>query len=185
RVVSADDERYWSRCLTEHGNGRAGKKNEGDGPHHTTDVRGSEVTAQCHAPALPRRERITAERGNSASGARDLKYASESNPARGPAGARDSATLLTGSSSAAILTGCERQSVGTMAELGGRYAPYTTRLIDSVLAAPGHTPAELRRAVLARAARLSGTTSRPSFPLSTRSSPPDPLSTSWRGGTQE
>ena len=53
-----------------------------------------------------------------------------------------------------------------MAELGGRYAPYATRLIDSVLAAPGHTPAELRRAVLARAARLSGTITRPSFPRS-------------------
>ena len=72
-----------------------------------------------------------------------------------------------------------------MAELGGRYAPYTTRLIDSVLAAPGHTPAELRRAVLARAARLSGTTTRPSFPLSTLG--PHPLSPSpfGRGGTQE
>jgi len=53
-----------------------------------------------------------------------------------------------------------------MAELGGRYAPYGTRLIESVLAAPGHTPAELRRAVLARAARLSGTITRPSFPRS-------------------
>ena len=55
-----------------------------------------------------------------------------------------------------------------MAELGGRYAPYTTRLIDSVLAAPGHTPAELRRAVLARAAQLSGSGSHPSSPLSQR-----------------
>jgi len=47
-----------------------------------------------------------------------------------------------------------------MAELGGRYAPYTTRLIDTVLAAPGYTPGELRRAVLARAARLGGASER-------------------------
>jgi len=38
-----------------------------------------------------------------------------------------------------------------MGDLGGRYAAYTTRLVDGVLASPGHTPAELRRAVLARA----------------------------------
>ncbi len=41
--------------------------------------------------------------------------------------------------------------MGTMGDLGGRYAAYTTRLVDGVLASPGHTPAELRRAVLARA----------------------------------
>src|SRR2546421_31308 len=82
-------------------------------------------------------------------------------------------------------SGLRKSSVGTMAGPGGRYAAYTTRLVDRVLAAPGHTPAELRRAVLARAARLSGTTTRASFPLSTTASPLDPLSTSWRGGTQE
>jgi hypothetical protein len=37
-----------------------------------------------------------------------------------------------------------------------RYAAFTQRLIDSVLAAPGHTPSELRRAVFARASRLAG-----------------------------
>src|SRR5213592_4744359 len=42
-------------------------------------------------------------------------------------------------------------TMGTMGDLGGRYAAYTTRLVDGVLASPGHTPAELRRAVLARA----------------------------------
>jgi alkylhydroperoxidase family enzyme len=44
-----------------------------------------------------------------------------------------------------------------MGDLGGRYAAYTAQLVDRVLAAPGHTPRELRRAVLARAARLGPT----------------------------
>jgi hypothetical protein len=47
----------------------------------------------------------------------------------------------------------------------GRYAALTKRLVDSVLAAPGHTASELRHAVLARAARLGG---HPSSPLSQR-----------------
>ena len=38
----------------------------------------------------------------------------------------------------------------------GRYAAFTQRLVDCVLAAPGHTGTELRRAALARAARLGG-----------------------------
>jgi len=38
----------------------------------------------------------------------------------------------------------------------GRYAALTKRLIDSVLATPGHTAIELRQALLARAARLGG-----------------------------
>ncbi len=42
----------------------------------------------------------------------------------------------------------------------GRYAAFTKRLLDSVLATSGHAPKELRRAVLARA--------RPSSPLSQR-----------------
>jgi hypothetical protein len=43
----------------------------------------------------------------------------------------------------------------------GRYAAFTKRLLDSVLATSGHTPRELRRAVLARArsSPLSGTES--------------------------
>jgi hypothetical protein len=41
----------------------------------------------------------------------------------------------------------------------GRYAALTKRLVDSVLATPGHTASELRHAVLARA-------SGPSSPLS-------------------
>jgi len=38
----------------------------------------------------------------------------------------------------------------------GRYAALTKRLVDSVLATPGHTASELRHAVLDRAARLGG-----------------------------
>jgi alkylhydroperoxidase family enzyme len=42
--------------------------------------------------------------------------------------------------------------MGTMGDPGGRYATYTARLVDGVLTRRGHTPPELRRAVLARAA---------------------------------
>jgi hypothetical protein len=38
----------------------------------------------------------------------------------------------------------------------GRYAALTKRLVDSVLATPGHAASELRHAVLERAARLGG-----------------------------
>jgi|SRR5882672_2207322 len=37
-----------------------------------------------------------------------------------------------------------------------RYEAFTKAITDVVLAGPGHTPSELRRAVLARAARLAG-----------------------------
>jgi alkylhydroperoxidase family enzyme len=40
--------------------------------------------------------------------------------------------------------------------LSGRYAAFTERLVESVLATPGHTPRELRGSVLARSARLGG-----------------------------
>jgi alkylhydroperoxidase family enzyme len=43
-----------------------------------------------------------------------------------------------------------------MGDLSGRYAAFTERLVESVLATRGHTASELRRAVLARAARLGG-----------------------------
>ena len=46
--------------------------------------------------------------------------------------------------------------MGAMGDLSGRYAAYTTRLVDGVLASPGHTPAELRRAALARALGAPG-----------------------------
>lgn len=39
---------------------------------------------------------------------------------------------------------------------GGRYAAFTRRVTESVLATPGHTMAELRQAIAARAARLGG-----------------------------
>jgi alkylhydroperoxidase family enzyme len=38
----------------------------------------------------------------------------------------------------------------------GRYAAYTARLVDTVLTQPGHTPPELRRAVVARAGGTGG-----------------------------
>jgi len=47
-----------------------------------------------------------------------------------------------------------------MHDLGGRYAAYTERLVASATVDPGHTPSELRRAVLARAARLGGASER-------------------------
>src|SRR6266567_3050456 len=47
--------------------------------------------------------------------------------------------------------GLRTSSVGSMGDLGGRYAAYTVRLVDRVLTTPGHTATELRRAVLARA----------------------------------
>ena len=43
-----------------------------------------------------------------------------------------------------------------MSDATGRYAALTERLVDSVLAGTGHTAGELRRATLARAARLGG-----------------------------
>ena len=43
-----------------------------------------------------------------------------------------------------------------MGDQTARYASLTQRLVDSVLGTPGHTPSELRRAALARAARLGG-----------------------------
>jgi hypothetical protein len=41
-------------------------------------------------------------------------------------------------------------------DVKGRYAAWTQRLLDAVLATPGHTPSALRRAALARAARPGG-----------------------------
>jgi len=46
--------------------------------------------------------------------------------------------------------------MGTMEDPGGRYAAYTARLVDGVLAAPGETPGALRRAVLERAGGSGG-----------------------------
>jgi len=43
-----------------------------------------------------------------------------------------------------------------VSELHGRYATYAAALRDGVLGPAGQTPADLRRAVVARAARLGG-----------------------------
>ena len=125
-----------------------------------------------------------------------------------------------------------------MGDPGGRYATYTARLVDGVLTRPGHTPPDLRRAVLARAAgtgredlpaelaayvdtvaqhayrvtdehlgrlRQAGHSDDALFEMTVsaalgaalgrlergmaavrgESSPPVPLSTTWRGGTQD
>jgi len=40
-----------------------------------------------------------------------------------------------------------------MGDPRGRYAVWTQRVVDAVLATPGHTPSALRRAALARASR--------------------------------
>ncbi len=45
-----------------------------------------------------------------------------------------------------------------MADRTGRYAAFTDALVERVLSTPGHTSSDLRRAVLARAARLGGRT---------------------------
>jgi len=66
-----------------------------------------------------------------------------------------------------------------MGERSGRYGALTDALVERVLSTPGHTSSDLRRAVLARAARLGGTSS-----LALRSSPPDPLSVPERGDSR-
>jgi hypothetical protein len=66
-----------------------------------------------------------------------------------------------------------------MYELGGRHAAHAARLVDSVLASPGHSSNALRQAVFTRALG--------SDPLSPSPSGPHPLSPSpfGRGGTNE
>jgi hypothetical protein len=54
--------------------------------------------------------------------------------------------------------------MSTMDELGGRHAAHTARLVDSVLASPGHTSNALRQAVFTRARG-----SRPLSPSASRS----------------
>jgi alkylhydroperoxidase family enzyme len=48
-----------------------------------------------------------------------------------------------------------------MGDGNGRYGPFTERLVESVLGTPGRTGNELRCAVFARAARLSGRGGKP------------------------
>ena len=72
-----------------------------------------------------------------------------------------------------------------MGDLGGRYAAHTTRLLTSVLATPGDTAEELRRAVLARAARLGGLTPWPPLPSGEGELDESPLSGTERGSGGE
>ena len=53
-------------------------------------------------------------------------------------------------------SGLQTPAMGTMHDRRGRYAAYTTRLVDGVLTQPGHTLPELRRAVLEQAAGSGG-----------------------------
>jgi alkylhydroperoxidase family enzyme len=43
-----------------------------------------------------------------------------------------------------------------MGHVSGRYAALTQRVVDAVLAGPGHTPSQLRRTVAARAGGAGG-----------------------------
>src|SRR5256886_10247539 len=94
--------------------------------------------------------------------ARRWKYAAGGEPARGLAGVAIRAYRgcahrpLDETAGHDHASGLRKKVVRTMGDLGGRYAAYTARLVDGVLASPGHTPGELRRAVLARAAQLGG-----------------------------
>src|SRR2546430_3417551 len=106
--------------------------------------------------------------------ARRWKYAADGEPARGLAGVAIRAYRgcahrpLDETAGHDHASGLRKKVVRTMGDLGGRYAAYTARLVDGVLASPGHTPGELRRAVLAPAAQLSGSGSDASSPLSQR-----------------
>src|SRR5712671_4499407 len=65
--------------------------------------------------------------------------------------------MKSGSATVPPLDGPPRPThASRMDERPGRYAALTKRLVDSVLATPGHTAGELRHAVLGRAARLGG-----------------------------
>ena len=89
-----------------------------------------------------------------------LKYASKGNPARGPGVRDEQRHPLDGHERGDHSKGLRKPAMGTMDDRRGRYATYTARLVDTVLTQPGHTPPELRRAIVARAA------GGPSFPLS-------------------
>src|SRR5438067_8006706 len=60
-------------------------------------------------------------------------------------------TPLDGHARSGHSSGLETPAMGTMDDRRGRYAAYTARLVDTVVTQPGHTPPELRRAVLERA----------------------------------
>jgi hypothetical protein len=89
-----------------------------------------------------------------------LKYASQGNPARGPDVRDERRRPLDEHERGDHSSGLQTPALGTMDDRRGRYAAYTARLVDTVLTQPGHTPPELRRAIVTRAG------GRPSFPLS-------------------
>ena len=60
-------------------------------------------------------------------------------------------TPLDGRARSGHSSGLETPAMGTMDDRRGRYAAYTARLVDTVVTQPGHTPPQLRRAVLERA----------------------------------
>src|SRR6267143_867631 len=76
---------------------------------------------------------------------------------QGPRRAREPLRPLDARRRGGHSSGLQNSGVGTMDDPGGRYTAYTALLVDRVLAAPGHTPRELRRRVFARAAQLGGT----------------------------
>src|SRR5205823_14995306 len=83
--------------------------------------------------------------------ARRLKYASRGNPARGPGVRDDPRHPLDGHEHGDHSSGLQTPAMGTMHDRRGRYAAYTTRLVDGVLTPPGHAQPEPLRAVPERA----------------------------------
>src|SRR5437660_1177604 len=67
---------------------------------------------------------------------------------------------LDGAGKTTRLPGTPSHSWEHVSELHGRYAAYAAALRDGVLGPAGQTPADLRRAVMARAAQLGGKTDR-------------------------
>src|SRR6202008_14569 len=77
-------------------------------------------------------------------------------PRKGPRGRARRRHPLDDGARGGECSGLQKSHMGTIPDLGGRYAAYTTRLADGVLTTPGHTPPALRRAVMARAAGQGG-----------------------------
>ena len=128
------------------------RANERDGTTRTTDVRGNEVTAQCHAPALLH---VTVHPHEPTEALRAIEIRVGAQPRKGstPLDGRDNGGHATGLEKSYRL---EKSHMETMDNLAGRYAALTARVVDGVLTKPGQAPVELRRAVFARAARLGG-----------------------------
>ena len=117
-------------------------------------MRGNEVTAQCHALALLRRDSST--RTNPRKRRAEIEIRVEGQPRKGAGVRDDQRHPLDGHEHGDHSNGLQKPAMGTMHDRRGRYAAYTTRLVDGVLTQPGHTPPELRRAVLEQAAGSGG-----------------------------